>query len=69
MGCGAIDGVLVFAYEVTDQVLARRGVEESAQQLEMFAESDEKRRRLAGVLDQLNRSGRAAVVQHGHQDG
>ena len=42
-------------------------VEDVAVQLEMFAETDEKRRRLAGVLDQLNRQGRSAVVQHGHQ--
>jgi len=42
-------------------------VEDTAVQLEMFAESDEKRRRLAGVLDQLNRGGREAIVQHGHQ--
>lgn len=42
-------------------------VEEAAVQLEMFAETDEKRRRLAGVLDKLNQGGRAAVVQHGHQ--
>lgn len=41
------------------------GVEEGAVQLEMFAEAEEKRRRLAGVLDQLN--ARASVVQHGHQ--
>ena len=31
------------------------GVEEGPAQLEMFAQADEKRRRLAGVLDQLNR--------------
>ena len=42
-------------------------VEDSAVQLEMFAESDEKRRRLAGILDQLNQRGRAVIVQHGHQ--
>ena len=42
-------------------------VEDLAVQLEMFAESDEKRRRLAGVLDQLNKRGRETVVQHGHQ--
>jgi DNA polymerase IV len=42
-------------------------VEDAAVQLEMFAESDEKRRRLAGVLDRLNQNGRAAIVQHGHQ--
>jgi DNA polymerase-4 len=42
-------------------------VEETGVQLEMFAEADEKRRRLAGVLDQLNRHGRNAIVQHGHQ--
>lgn len=42
-------------------------VEEPAVQLEMFAESDEKRRRLASVLDRLNQGGRATVVQHGHQ--
>lgn len=43
------------------------GVESGGQQLEMFAEAEEKRRRLAGVLDQLNAQGRASVVQHGHQ--
>jgi DNA polymerase-4 len=43
------------------------GVEEGPAQLEMFAQADEKRRRLAGVLDRLNRGGRDAVVQHGHQ--
>jgi DNA polymerase-4 len=42
-------------------------VEDSAVQLEMFAESQEKRRRLAGVLDQLNKQSRTAIVQHGHQ--
>lgn len=42
-------------------------VEEPAVQLEMFAEPDEKRRRLAGVLDRLNQGGRTTVVQHGHQ--
>jgi DNA polymerase-4 len=42
-------------------------VEEGGAQLEMFAESDERRRRLARVLDGLNQPGRAAVVQHGHQ--
>jgi DNA polymerase-4 len=43
------------------------GVEDGPAQLEMFAEGDEKRRRLAGVLDQLNQRGRNVVVQHGHQ--
>ena len=42
-------------------------VQDSGVQLEMFAESDEKRRRLAGVLDRLNQQGRVAIVQHGHQ--
>lgn len=43
------------------------GVEDGPAQLEMFAQTDEKRRRLAGVLDQLNAGGRGAAVQHGHQ--
>lgn len=43
------------------------GVESGAGQLEMFSEENEKRRRLAAVLDRLNRRGRDAVVQHGHQ--
>ncbi len=43
------------------------GVEDGPAQLEMFAETDEKRRRLAGVLDRLNVGGKLAVVQHGHQ--
>jgi len=42
-------------------------VEDGGQQLEMFAENEEKRRRLASVLDKLNAKGRDAVVQHGHQ--
>lgn len=42
-------------------------VDDGAAQLEMFAEAEEKRRRLAGVLDALNRKGGGAVVQHGHQ--
>jgi DNA polymerase-4 len=43
------------------------GVEDGAGQLELFAATDEKRRRLASVLDRLNDRGRAIVVQHGHQ--
>ncbi len=42
-------------------------VDDGAEQLEMFAQADEKRRRLAGVLDQLNAKSRTAIVQHGHQ--
>ncbi len=42
-------------------------VEDGGQQLEMFAENNEKRRRLAAVLDRLNQGGRSAAVQHGHQ--
>jgi DNA polymerase-4 len=44
-------------------------VEDGAGQLEMFAQADEKRRRLAGVLDKLNHRGKATVVRHGHQLG
>jgi DNA polymerase-4 len=43
------------------------GVEDGPAQLEMFAEADEKRRRLAGVLDRLNDRGRATVVRRGHK--
>jgi DNA polymerase-4 len=43
------------------------GVEDPATQLEMFAQADEKKRRLAGVLDKLNAGGKQAVVRHGHQ--
>ncbi len=43
------------------------GVEEGGTQLEMFAETEAKRRRLAGVLDKLNAQGGASIVQHGHQ--
>jgi DNA polymerase IV len=47
------------------------GVDEQGTQLEMFAESDEKRRRLANVLDQLNTGprGQPPKVKHGHQLG
>jgi DNA polymerase-4 len=43
------------------------GVDAGPSQLEMFAQADEKRRKLAGVLDRLNRGGHDAVVIHGHQ--
>ncbi|MBL9190260.1 MAG: DNA polymerase IV [Opitutaceae bacterium] len=45
------------------------GIEDGAGQLEMFAQADEKRRRLAGVLDRLNNRGRDTIVRHGHQLG
>ena len=43
------------------------GVEDPSVQLELFGAGDEKRRRLAGVLDQLNRGGSSAIIRHGHQ--
>lgn len=43
------------------------GVEEKGGQLEMFGQTDEKKRRLAAVLDQLNAKGQAGAVRHGHQ--
>ncbi|MEO6005505.1 MAG: DNA polymerase IV [Opitutus sp.] len=42
-------------------------VETRPQQLEMFGQGEEKRRRLADVLDQLNHKGKNIVVQRGHQ--
>jgi DNA polymerase-4 len=45
------------------------GVEEKGAQLEMFAQTDEKKRRLAAVLDKLNDRGKKGVVRHGHQLG
>ena len=44
-------------------------VDDGPAQLEMFAQADEKRRRLAGVLDRLNRAGNESAVTHGHQLG
>jgi DNA polymerase-4 len=44
-------------------------VESHPAQLEMFAQPDEKRRRLAGVLDKLNHRGASTIVQRGHQLG
>ena len=45
------------------------GVEDGAGQLEMFAQTDEKRRKLAAVLDRLNAAGKTAAVARGHQLG
>jgi DNA polymerase-4 len=45
------------------------GVEDKAGQLEMFAQNDEKKRRLAAVLDRLNAKSKQAIVRHGHQLG
>ena len=42
-------------------------VEDGGGQLEMFAENEDKRRRLARVLDRLNQAAREPVVRHGHQ--
>jgi len=44
-------------------------VEEKGAQLEMFGQTDEKKRRLAAVLDRLNDTGKKGVVRHGHQLG
>jgi DNA polymerase-4 len=44
-------------------------VAEQGAQLEMFAQTDEKKRRLAAVLDKLNEKGKKGVVRHGHQLG
>jgi DNA polymerase-4 len=43
------------------------GVEDQPAQLEMFAQRDEKRRRLAGVVDRLNRRAPEPTVKRGHQ--
>jgi len=44
------------------------GVEDGARQLDLFAaQTDEKRRKLAAVLDRINTGGKTARVQHGHQ--
>lgn len=43
------------------------GIEDGPAQLEMFARDDERKRRLAAVLDRLNARGAAPVVRHGHQ--
>ena len=45
------------------------GVDDRPEQLEMFAQADEKRRRLAAVVDRLNQSrdrGDPLKVRHGH---
>ena len=44
-------------------------VEEKGGQLEMFGQGDDKKRRLAAVLDKLNDRGRKTIVRHGHQLG
>lgn len=44
------------------------GVEDGGKQLDLFAaQADEKRRKLAAVMDKLNAGGKAPRVQHGHQ--
>jgi DNA polymerase-4 len=43
------------------------GVEETGAQLEMFGLADEKRRKLAAIVDKLNQSEGKVVVRHGHQ--
>ncbi|MCC5025520.1 MAG: DNA polymerase IV [Candidatus Synoicihabitans palmerolidicus] len=43
------------------------GTDDGPQQLDIFEEAKEKRRRLAGCLDKINATGRGASVLHGHQ--
>ncbi len=44
------------------------GIEDGPAQMDLFAgETDEKKRRLAAVLDRLNAAGGTARVRHGHQ--
>lgn len=43
------------------------GVDAGPSQLEMFSQADDKRRKLADVLDKLNSGRRDSVVVHGHQ--
>lgn len=43
------------------------GVDGGPAQLEMFAQGDEKRRKLARVMDQLNKKGKEKTVTRGHQ--
>ncbi|NBR57702.1 MAG: DNA polymerase IV [Opitutaceae bacterium] len=43
------------------------GIEHPSHQLEIFKEVDAKKRRLAGVLDQLNSRGPQPIVRSGHQ--
>jgi DNA polymerase-4 len=43
------------------------GVDGGPAQLEMFGQTDEKRRKLAGILDRINRTGGDSVVVRGHQ--
>jgi DNA polymerase-4 len=45
------------------------GVASGPAQMEMFSQADDRRRKLAGVLDRLNRGKRDNVVVHGHQLG
>lgn len=42
-------------------------VDDGGEQLEMFSAANDKRRKLAQVMDQLNLGGKAGMVTHGHQ--
>jgi DNA polymerase-4 len=44
------------------------GIEDRPAQLEMFGETEDRKRRLAAVLDKLN-TGKQPAVKHGHQLG
>ena len=43
------------------------GVDEGESQLEMFSQVEDKRRKLAGVLDKLNAINKESLVKKGHQ--
>jgi DNA polymerase-4 len=45
------------------------GVDQGETQLEIFARTEERRRRLAGVMDKLNETSKSPIVTHGHQLG
>jgi DNA polymerase IV len=43
------------------------GIEDGPPQLKLFARTDDKRRKLAQVMDQLNAKAKTRVLKHGHQ--
>lgn len=45
------------------------GLADGPRQLGLFAEGDERKRRLASVMDRLNAGSKAPLVKHGHQLG
>lgn len=68
---GLVDPLLVAAWKQRRPLrlvsVKLSGIDDSPQQLDIFSEKEERRRRLAGLVDRLNQQSGGDAVRHGHR--